>query len=127
MFGGDHKVKRLEQIPMLSQCSARELKAVAARGDMLAVRSGDVVRYNGRDRSFLLLLSGSATRGEGVLEPGDSYGAVGLLGGQAEKDEVRMLTDGRVLVVGPREFSALIYSVPGFALGLAKDLARRAE
>jgi hypothetical protein len=127
MFGTDLKVESPERVPMLSHCSARELRTVAARGVVLTVRPGDVVRRSGGDGSFLLILSGFATRGdEAVLEAGHSYGAIELLGGEHESDEVRMLTEGTVLVIGAREFSGLFYTVPGFALGVAKEVATRA-
>lgn len=128
MFGGDHKIKRLEQIPMLSACSTAELRTVAASGDMVAVEPGDVVRRNGpNDRSFLLLLDGAAAvnGGERRLRRGDSYGALGLLTGRPETDEIRMLTAGRVLVLSVRQFRGLIRHTPGFAVGLATAIAHR--
>ncbi len=126
MFGGDHKVKRLEQIPMLADCSSMELRTVASTGDMIAVGSGDVIRHKGSsDRSFFVLLEGDAAvnGGERRLARGETYGALGLLTGTTEIDEVRMLTDGRVLIFSPRQFGGLVRRAPGFALGLARAIA----
>jgi hypothetical protein len=40
-------------------------------------------------------------------------------------DELRMLSDGDVLVAGPREFAGMISTVPGFAMAIGRELTRR--
>lgn len=128
MFGDDHKIKRLEQVPLLAHCSARDLRSIASRGDIVRVRKGDAVRPTGRERSFVVVLDGKAERVDGiVLEPGDTYGAVDLLRRKRTPDDVRMITDGDVLIIGARAFSGLFYTVPSFALAVSKELAARAS
>ena len=123
----DHKLNDLQRINLLSQCSDDELRTIAATADLIAVRSGDVLRARGgADRSFFLLVSGVAALGtDALLSAGDSDGAIGLLGGEPDTDELRMLSDGRVLVASPRQFAGLIDGVPGFARAIAEDLTRR--
>ena len=127
MSGIDHKLDDLRRLDLLAQCTDEELRVVAGTADLVVVRSGEVLRQRGgADRSFFLIVSGIAALGtEALLTPGDSDGSIGLLGGDADTDELRMLSDGRVLVATPRQFSGLIDSVPGFARGIAEDLSRR--
>ena len=126
MFGGDHKIKSLEQIPMLSACSSAELRTVAASGDMVAVDPGDVIRRRGSaDRSFFVLLAGDADVNDGELRlgRGDTYGALALLTDTENSDEIRMRTPGRVLVFSARQFRGLVRRTPEFAMGLAREVA----
>ena len=127
MIGSDDKLEDLRRVRLLSHCTDAELRTIAATADLVAVRSGEVLRP--RDcahRSFFVLLSGTAALGtDALLAFGDSDGAVGLLGGEVETEELRMMSDGRVLVAGPREFAGLTFGVPGFAKGIAEDLSLR--
>jgi CRP-like cAMP-binding protein len=123
----DHKLDMLKQTELFADCTEVELRTVAATADMVPVASGDVLRDGaGRDRSFFLVLSGTAAVGtDALLGPGEWDGAIGLLGGEPETDELRMLSDGHVLIAGPREFAGLIAAVPGFASGIGRELTRR--
>jgi hypothetical protein len=121
MFKQDKKVELLRGIDLLKACSLRELRTVASLGDHVAVRAGEAVRPS--DRSFVLVTSGEARLGDSVLKVGDSFGALGLLGGPIETRELFMQSHGRLLVVGRREFATLMRRVPGFAAGVAQHLA----
>lgn len=123
----DRKLDVLRTIPLLKHLSDNELRTIAATADMLHMHGGEVVREaGGGDHSFYLVLSGALAVGsEGVLVAGGWDGAVGLLGGEPETDELRMLSDGVVLVAGPREFGGLLQKVPGFASVIGRELTRR--
>jgi CRP-like cAMP-binding protein len=123
MFKQDKKVELLRGIDLLKACSLSELRTVASLGDHVAVRAGEVLPP--LERSFVLVTSGEACVGNDTLKAGDSRGAVALLGGPAEDETFSMRTDGRLLVVGRREFTTLMRRVPGFAAGVAEQLARR--
>ncbi len=127
MFGRDHKVRSLAHVPMLRSCTAVELRALAALGDECSVRSGEVLCAAGSTRpEFLILLEGEAQTSVGDrLVPGDSHGAAEALAGMSSREEVRMLTDGSVVVFGPRELAGVIRRAPNFALALARTLATR--
>jgi CRP-like cAMP-binding protein len=124
---GDNKLDLLKDLALFARCSTEELRFVAATADMVQVAEADVLRRAGvDDHAFYVILRGAAVRGrDAVLAPGDWDGAVGLLSGESDTDELRMLTDGTVLVCGPREFSALMVAVPGFVPEIAKHLSRR--
>jgi CRP-like cAMP-binding protein len=122
----DRKLDMLRGIELFAECSDVELRTVAATADMLTVTAGELLRDADSGPSFYLILDGTAALGaEALLGPGEWDGAVALLGGEPDTDELRMMSDGHVLIAGPREFGGLIAAVPGFASGLGKELTRR--
>jgi hypothetical protein len=123
MFTHDRKVERLRDVELLAACSMHELRTIASIGDHVTLRAGDVLP--GLDRTFLLLTSGSAEIGGSHILAGATCGAAALLGGGTVPPTGRMTSDGGALVVGRREFSMLMRRVPGFALGIAIQLAQR--
>jgi CRP-like cAMP-binding protein len=125
MFGTDKKIERLQQIPMLRGCSPSELRAIASIGDMIALNAGDIARRGTRDDSFVLILTGEATVDGRPIGRGDCHGALGLLTDTHEDGQVTMVTNGRVLILGPREFRSVLRRSPSFAVGVARDILRR--
>lgn len=122
----DRKLDLLGKIGLFAACSDVELRTIAATADMVTVEAGELLRDASSAPAFFLVLDGTAALGtESVLAPGDWDGSIGLLGGEPDTDELRMLSDGHVLVAGPREFAGLMALVPGFAAGIGKDLSRR--
>jgi CRP-like cAMP-binding protein len=123
----DRKIDILRATTLLSSCSELELAAVAATADMVGVSSGELLRdANGSDQSFFMILEGTAALGtDALLGPGDWTGAIALLGGEEDIGELRMLSEGSVLIAGPREFSGLLVTVPSFARELMKALSER--
>ncbi len=123
----DRKLDMLKTIELFAECTDIELRTIAATADMITVEGGELLRDGATAApSFYLVLDGTAALGaRALLGPGDWDGAVGLLGGEPDTDDLRMLSDGHVLVAGPREFAGLIAAVPGFASGIGKELTRR--
>jgi CRP-like cAMP-binding protein len=60
-----------------------------------------------------------------VLGPGTYFGELALLDKQPRSATVTALTDCVVLVMGPREFSSALDSIPGMSRKLLAGLARR--
>jgi hypothetical protein len=122
----DRKLDLLRGIALFHGCTEVELRTVAATADMIAVQAGELLRDASAAPSFYLILDGTAVLGtEAVLGAGQWDGAVELLGGEPDVEELRMLTDGHVLIAGPREFGGLIAAIGGFASGIGKELTRR--
>jgi CRP-like cAMP-binding protein len=123
----DRKLDLLRSVELFAECTDVELRTIAATADMIPVAAGDLLRDGASGGpSFYLVLDGTAALGtDALLGPGDWDGAVALLGGESDSDDLRMLSDGHVLVAGPREFAGLIAAVPGFASGIGKELTRR--
>ena len=122
----DRKLDMLRGVELFAECSDVELRTIAATADMITVEAGELLRDAGSGEAFFLVLDGTAVLGtDALLGPGEWDGAVSLLGGEPDTDELRMLSDGHVLVAGPREFGGLIAAVGGFASGIGKELTRR--
>ena len=123
----DRKLDLLHGIELFADCTDVELRTIAATADMITVSSGELLRDGARSEpSFFLVLDGTAALGtDALLGPGEWDGAVALLGGEPDSDDLRMLSDGHILVAGPREFAGMIAAVPGFASGIGKELTRR--
>lgn len=123
----DRKLDMLRAVDLFAGCSDVELRMIAATADMISVDAGELLRDAASAvPSFYLVLEGTAALGtDALLGPGDWDGAVALLGGEPDTDDLRMLSEGLVLVAGRREFAGLIAAVPGFASGIGKELTRR--
>ncbi|MCO8126713.1 cyclic nucleotide-binding domain-containing protein [Acidimicrobiia bacterium EGI L10123] len=119
----------LSKVPLFSSCSKKELAAIARSSDQLSVGDGyTLTTQDESSREAFVLLTGKAIvkrNGRKVAElgPGDSVGELGLLDHGVRTATV--VTDGpaEILVVGPREFSALLSDVPSLSKKLLQHLA----
>jgi CRP-like cAMP-binding protein len=125
MFGADHKVKSLKDVPFLRTCSDEDIRRLARVGDLAYVREGEVLTTEGSPRpAFFILLDGRARASDGAeLEAGDVHGAEDVLAHRSVSTDVRMTTDGKVIVFGAREFASVMRRAPGFAFAVARRLA----
>lgn len=103
MFSGSSKEQKLAALSVLRSCTRAEIRTIARTGDEVAVRAGEVLcRSSDHVRPVLILLSGRARLGGGrTLEAGDVHDA------DDDRGDVRMVTDGRVLVIEPRAYRRL--------------------
>lgn len=125
MFGSDHKVKSLKDVPFLRTCSSDDIRTLARVGDLTYVREGEVLTVEGSCRpAFFILLDGRAEASDGTeLVAGDVHGADDVLAGRSVSADVRMTSDGRVVVFGPRAFTSVMRRAPSFAFAVARRLA----
>lgn len=122
----DRKLELLRNVELFAGCTEVELRTVAATADMIFVDAGELLRDAATGPMFFVVLDGTAVLGaDALLGPGQWDGAISLLGGEADTDDLRMLSDGLVLIAGPREFAGLLAAVPGFASGIGRELTRR--
>ncbi|MEX2393028.1 MAG: cyclic nucleotide-binding domain-containing protein [Actinomycetota bacterium] len=122
----DAKVRRLRSLASFAHLSDDDLVEIASSADLVAMRAGDVVHPQGApNNDALLIVDGTAVLGtDALLGRGEWFGAVALLDGDTEDAELRMLTDGVLLVFGRREFAGSIVRIPAFWAALAKDLSQ---
>src|SRR5919206_2507070 len=90
-FGGrvsqDDKISRLEAVPLLAECTRRQLKAVARITDVIEVPAGTILARQGQPgNEFYLIVDGSARvevspRKRARLGPGAFFGEMSLLDG----------------------------------------------
>jgi CRP-like cAMP-binding protein len=127
----DAFVDHLQQIPMFSACSKRDLQLVARRAEDVKVPAGKVLVNEGETgHEFFVILDGSArvTRhGKRVatLGPGNAFGELALLDRAPRNATVIAETPMELVVLGQREFAGIIDEVPGFARKLLAGMAAR--
>jgi CRP/FNR family transcriptional regulator, cyclic AMP receptor protein len=119
----------LSRVPLFAGCSKKHLATIARFTDELELPDGKVLTREGdTSREAFVITSGKAVvsrNGRKIAElgPGDTVGELGLL--DNARRSATVVTDGAVsvLVIGRREFSALLHDVPGIAQKLLLNLA----
>jgi CRP-like cAMP-binding protein len=118
-------------VPLLSQCSKKELGQVALVADELDVREGEVLTNEGDSgREFFLLVEGAADvrrngRRINTIQAGDFFGEIALVSNRPRTATVTMTTPGRVLVLTDRAFRELMKTMPSIQPKVMAALADR--
>ncbi|MGA8845632.1 MAG: cyclic nucleotide-binding domain-containing protein [Nocardioides sp.] len=130
----DSKVELLAQVSLFSRCSPKELKHIASLVDQVHVAAGHtLIAAGGSGREAFVIVSGEATvtvdgTVVNTVGPGTAIGEMSLLDATLKRSAtVTSSTDMEVLVIGPREFEALISKHPAVLRGIATELARRLD
>ena len=129
--GGDGALDQLADVPLFSSCSRKELRLLARAADRVQVPAGKVLVEEGRPgHEFFLILAGTATVRRGgtevaTLGPGEHFGELALLDRGPRSATVVADTELELLVLGQREFSAVVDEVPSLAHKLLAKLAQR--
>lgn len=131
MGGRDAYLDHLASVPLFVACSRKDLQKIARASDEVSVPAGKVLVEQGKvGRECFVVVEGSATvkrngRKVATFGPGDYFGELSLLDRGPRTATVAADTDMKVLVLGPREFSGVLDSVPGLAHKLLATLASR--
>lgn len=129
MAGKDQYLDQLGSIALFSALTRKELERVGRAADELTVSAGHrLVTQGDVGREMFVLVDGTATvtRNEsviGMIGPGAAVGELALLDHGPRTASVTCDTDCTVLVVGAREFSALLDDVPGLTHRMLTRLA----
>jgi CRP-like cAMP-binding protein len=129
--GRDAKLELLGNVRLFSTCTKRELARIASLVDEVEAPKGKViVRQGDTGQECFVIADGRAKatmRGKGtaVLGPGSFFGEMALLDQGPRSATVTAETDMRLLVLGSREFSALVNEVPVVAVRIMRGLAER--
>ena len=121
----------LASVPLFSACSKKELQAVARASDEIDLPAGRTLcEQDSIGREAFIIVAGKADvsrNGKKVatLGPGDCVGEMALLDHGPRTATVTAATDLSVLVIGAREFSAIIDDIPPIAHKLMRALAGR--
>src|SRR5690606_11052073 len=108
----------LAAVPMFSACSKKELQEVARASDEVDLPAGRTLCEQGRiGREAFVIVKGTAevrrnNRKVATLGPGDCVGELALLDHGPRTATVTASTDVTALVLGVREFAALVDRVP---------------
>ena len=128
----DPKVDLLAQVSLFARCSTKELKHIASLVDQVKVPDGHVLIEVGQAaKEAFVIVEGEAVV-TGADEVFNTVGAGTVIGEMALLDHTltrsataTATTHMTLLVIGPREFDALIHKHPEVLRGIAAELARR--
>jgi CRP/FNR family cyclic AMP-dependent transcriptional regulator len=129
MAGSSKYLNSLARVPLFVACSKRELQKIARAVDEVEVDADrEIVKQDGVARECFVIVEGEAAvkrngRRIKTLGPGDHFGELALLDRGPRTASVVAVTPMKLLVLGPREFTALIDEVPGLALKIMGSLA----
>ncbi len=127
----DAFIQHLQQVPLFSACSKRDLQLVARRAEDVRVAAGKVLVNEGETgHEFFVIIDGTARvtrRGKRVatLGPGSAFGELALLDKAPRNATVIAETPMELVVLGQREFAGIIDEVPGFSRKLLAGMANR--
>jgi CRP-like cAMP-binding protein len=118
-------------VQLFSACTKRDLSRIAALVEEIEAPAGLVLMRQGHPgREAFVIADGRAKvtiRGKrsAKLSPGDCFGEMALLHRAPRSATVTAETDMRLFVIGSREFSHLIDTVPSVARRVLAALAER--
>lgn len=127
----DKKVDQLSQVKMFSGLNKKELGLVAKASDVVRVAAGtEIVKEGDIGHEFYLLAKGSAVVRRGgrkvaTLSPGAYFGEMALLDRGPRTATVTADEDCELIVLGQREFMAVLDQVPPVAHKLLVAMATR--
>jgi CRP/FNR family transcriptional regulator, cyclic AMP receptor protein len=121
----------LTKTPLFSACSQKDLALVSRHSEHLTIPAGTEMTTEGQiGHEFYVIVEGKASVVRGgqevaVLGAGDAFGELSLLDRAPRNATVRAETEVDAVVLGQREFTALLDLVPTLAHKLLIGLARR--
>lgn len=130
-MAGKKNVEQLREVALFSACTDRELAQVVRAMDEISVAAGkQIVAEGTAGHDFYLIVSGGATvsrDGTSVtdLGPGQYFGEMALLDGAPRNATVTANEPTDLLVLGQREFAAVLDGSPGVARKLLTNMAAR--
>jgi CRP/FNR family cyclic AMP-dependent transcriptional regulator len=129
--GRNSYIDHLAAVPLFSALSKRDLQHLARASDEVQVSAGKTLVEEGASgHEFFLILDGTASvlrnnRKIATLGPGQYFGEMAVLDRQPRSATVKAETDMKVLVLGQREFAAVLDEVPTLCRKLLSTMASR--
>jgi CRP/FNR family transcriptional regulator, cyclic AMP receptor protein len=125
------KIEMLQNIPMFSYLTKKQLGEVARHTTEVHYEAGQALAREGAiGRELFIIVEGTATvsrNGKTLaqLGRGDSVGEMSLLDRKPRSADVVADEPMSVLVIGEREFKPLLESAPDLSLRLLRSMAQR--
>lgn len=127
------KIELIRGVPLFSQCSKKQLAALAARADELTLPEGKALTREGeRGREFVVIVEGTADvrrngRRISRLGPGDFVGEIALISGAPRTATVTTTSETRLLVLTDRGFRSVTEEIPSLYTPLLRALSERLQ
>jgi CRP/FNR family transcriptional regulator, cyclic AMP receptor protein len=122
--------ERLHGVPWFAACTPDQLAEIIRIAERLHVQDGEVILREGRlGRELFIILEGTVvvTRAGRVVNewgPGHYFGELAAIEAAPRSATVTATSDLDVLIVGPREFDAMM-EIPGFRNAVLLGMSRR--
>ena len=129
-WGVTSVAERLHGVPWFAACTDDQLAGIARIAERLHVQEGEVILREGRlGRELFIILEGTVvvTRAGRVVNewgPGGYFGELAAIEPAPRSATVTATSDLDVLIVGPREFEAMM-DITGFRNALLVGMSRR--
>ena len=127
----DEKLEHLRRVPLFAKMGKRELERLGELADEVEVGLDTVLAEQGRvGHEFFIVLEGRVMVLEGrtpvrTLGPGEFFGEIALIESVPRTASVRAEGIVRLLVIGHREFNALMDEFPTVRSAVMDALAER--
>jgi CRP/FNR family cyclic AMP-dependent transcriptional regulator len=127
----DEKLDLLARVPLFARMGKRELERLSQLTDEVEIGLDRVLAEQGETgHEFFIVLDGRLIVLDGrepiaTLGPGDFFGEIALLDGRPRTATVRAEGITRLLVIGHREFHALIDEFPTVRAAVLQAVADR--
>ena len=127
----DLKIDLIRKVPLFSQCTKRELRSIASKADLMDAPEGmPLVTEGGLDRELMVIVDGSVEVRRGgrkiaTLKSGDFFGEIAMISGGPRSATVTTTSASTLLVIGEREFGALVDEMPSIATSVLQVLGER--
>jgi CRP/FNR family transcriptional regulator, cyclic AMP receptor protein len=127
----DEKLEHLRRVPLFARMGTRELERLGALADEIEVGLDTVLAEQGRvGHEFFIVLEGRVMVLDGrtpvrTLGPGEFFGEIALIESVPRTATVRAEGIVRLLVIGHREFNALMDEFPTVRSAVMDALAER--
>ena len=114
----DQKLAMLAKVPLLAGLSDKELEAVGRLADEVDLPAGKVVARQGDIADeFFIILDGTVSverNGDHLrdMRPGNFFGELAMLAKVPRTATVTTTAPARLLVIGHREFTSLLTTMP---------------
>ena len=131
LLGRKHSYDKLADLPFFSGWTKDELGAVDRVAEWVDYPpAAELIKQGATGYEFIVILAGEVDvivddHVIAVLGPGDHVGEMALLDGQPRNASVVAKTPVRALLVGAREFRALVDQVPSLDRKLLISLTQR--
>ncbi len=127
----DEKLEHLQRVPLFAKMGTRELERLGELADEVEVGLDTVLAEQGRvGHEFFIVLEGRVMVFEGrtpvrTLGPGEFFGEIALIESVPRTATVRAEGIVQLLVIGHREFNALMDEFPTVRSAVMDALAER--
>ena len=125
----DQKLELLASVRLFGKCGSKEIQRLGELSDVIDLPAGRVLMRQGETgQEMMIIVEGRAAiekDGQTIAErgPGDVVGEMALLTEMPRRATVTLITNARLLVVGHREFHALMDEMPSVRAQVMEALA----